>query len=477
MMNITINQSIAAGDWILAPFSSDLDLNPFSFSALDALIHKHRLTSKMDKLSEAYVLSEESNAYLLTKLPNELTAGKCYRHFRKLFIQQASLIDKTIHVYFSLGDNEDFDYLEGLINGFAWSGYTIKEPEAKKDLNLNIIVYEGFAENCGKIIKRAQAISAAQRKVCNLVNLPSNLKYPQAFIALVQEMLGESGFHYNVRSGDQLLAENLHAIHAVGKASDFEPAMLEVIYEPEIYHTTIGLVGKGVTFDTGGISIKQSSNMHYMKCDMAGAAMMSGVMHAAKALNLPYKIVMVLPLAENVINGNALKPGDVVSSYSGKSIEIIDTDAEGRLILADALSYISKNYELDYLIDSATLTGSSVATLGYVSAALFSEHEGTAAILQEIGESWNEKVWPLPLWKEYEEDLHSDVADIRNFSGKPIAGAITAALFLKSFVEGKVPWTHLDIAGVAFSDSELGKMRNASGYGIRLLIEWMMRLP
>jgi leucyl aminopeptidase len=173
------------------------------------------------------------------------------------------------------------------------------------------------------------------------------------------------------------------------------------------------------------------------------------------------------------LNGNALKPGDIIQSHAGKSIEIIDTDAEGRLLLADALSYANMHFPSDILIDSATLTGNSVATLGYEAAALFSNNELLSRELQLAGQTWNEKLWPLPLWDEYKEDLHSDVADLRNFSGKPVAGAITAAKFLEEFTQNHTAFAHLDIAGVAFKESEFGKMRNATGFGVKLLLSWL----
>jgi leucyl aminopeptidase len=235
------------------------------------------------------------------------------------------------------------------------------------------------------------------------------------------------------------------------------------------------LVGKGVTFDTGGVSLKQSTNMHYMKSDMGGAAAVLGTIELAAKLQLPVNLVGIIPATENSIDGLATKPGDVIGSYAGKTIEVIDTDAEGRLILADGLHYAQRNYELDTIIDLATLTGSCVATLGYAAAGLFTNNESLAQSLYESGWQTGEKLWRLPLWDDYKDELKSDVADVKNFHGKPVAGAIVAAKFLEVFVDNHPSWAHLDIAGTAFADSELGSMKSATAFGVRLLTHWLQK--
>ncbi|NVJ46649.1 MAG: leucyl aminopeptidase, partial [Cytophagia bacterium] len=172
-------------------------------------------------------------------------------------------------------------------------------------------------------------------------------------------------------------------------------------------------------------------------------------------------------------DANSIRPGDVINSYSGKTIEVIDTDAEGRLVLADAINYTIKAFNPDQIIDLATLTGSSIGTLGYSAAAMFSDNDDMKDALSDIGYEAHERVWPLPLFDDFKSDLHSDIADVRNYSGKPIAGAITAAKFLEVFAEDHPAWLHLDIAGVAYSDSSYAKMKSATGYGVRLLTEYI----
>lgn len=216
--------------------------------------------------------------------------------------------------------------------------------------------------------------------------------------------------------------------------------------------------------------------MHYMKSDMGGAAAVLGAIEAVASARLKYDVFGIIPLAENVISGNALLPGDIINSYSGKTIEVIDTDAEGRLILADGLYYAQKHYNPDVLIDLATLTGSAVHTFGYHCGALFSNDENLSKNIQTVGEQYGERLWPLPMWDDYSEDLYSDVADLRNLGALPLAGAIFAAKFLENFINEHPSWVHLDIAGVAFGNQEMSKQKAATGYGVKLLFEFIRNL-
>jgi leucyl aminopeptidase len=213
--------------------------------------------------------------------------------------------------------------------------------------------------------------------------------------------------------------------------------------------------------------------MNYMKSDMGGAAAVCGTIELAAKLKLKVNIVAAVPLTENCIDGKAIKPGDVIGSYLGKTIEVINTDAEGRLILADALAYVKKNYQPDILVDLATLTGNCIQSLGYAAAALLSNNDELAESLSKSGFETGEKVWRMPLWDDYKDMMKSDVADIKNLSSAPLAGAITAAKFLEEFIDGHTTWAHLDIAGVAFGDSEYGSMKSSTGYGVKLLTNWL----
>jgi leucyl aminopeptidase len=232
------------------------------------------------------------------------------------------------------------------------------------------------------------------------------------------------------------------------------------------------LVGKGITFDSGGISIKPSLNMGEMKSDMSGAAAVVATMRAVADLNVPRPVVGVTPLAENMPSATAYRPGDIVRALGKKSIEIVNTDAEGRLVLADALAYACERYEPACVVDLATLTGACVVALGSAAAGLMSTDDALCEQLLVAGDASGDRLWRLPLWETYDKLIESDVADIKNSGGRD-AGAITAAKLLQQFV-GETPWAHLDIAGTAFTkEASPYQPKGGTGYGVRLLTQWL----
>jgi len=328
-------------------------------------------------------------------------------------------------------------------------------------------------------IKTAQGLYIAQKMAMDMVNAPGNKLKPSDMAKTIKAAAKTGKYTVKVFSKKQIVKTGLDALLAVNRGSEWDPTFIIAEYKGK---TTaghqlpkIGLVGKGVTFDTGGISIKGSMNMQYMKSDMGGAAAALGTLDAAARLKLPIHLIAIVPATDNCVDANAIKPGDIIDSYSGKTIEVTDTDAEGRLILADGLWYMQKHFKPEVMIDLATLTGSSVRTFGYEAAALFSDNKKLRNQLIEAGDECGERCWPLPLWDSYKGDLHSDVADVKNFSGKPIAGAINAAKFLQVFSNEHPAWAHLDIAGVAFGNSPFGKDKAATAYGIRLLISYLQK--
>ncbi len=330
-----------------------------------------------------------------------------------------------------------------------------------------------------KLLDEGQAAAESMKQIMALVDAPGNVKTPAFLAEWAQNSANAYGYQCEVLDQAALEEQGFEALLAVGQGSQHDSVLIKVEHKP--YGLTgnapkIGLVGKGITFDTGGLSIKPSTNMHYMKSDMGGAAAVLGAVELAAKLKLPIHVVGMVASAENAVDANSVKPGDVIGSHSGKSIEVIDTDAEGRLALADALSHMIKTESPDYMIDLATLTGSTVRTLAYSAAAMFTNDDDLAALVSEVGDDLHERAWRLPLYDDFDADLHSDIADVRNFSGKPVAGAITAAKFLEFFIEDHPHWMHLDIAGVAFGDNPYAKMKSASGYGVRLLVEVMKRL-
>ena len=267
----------------------------------------------------------------------------------------------------------------------------------------------------------------------------------------------------------------LDAFISVGKGSEQEPQFIIMDYVPENVTSKtkhIGFVGKGITFDTGGLNIK-TTGMVQMKCDMAGGAAVFGAMQLISNLKLDVKVTAIVPCCENSVDSKSFLPSDVISSYAGHSIEIIDTDAEGRLILVDGLSYLIKNFNPEIIVDVATLTGSAVGTFGYECAALFTSNDEISKKLQQSGDEIGERLWQLPLWDSYKSDIESEIADVKNYSGKPVAGAISAAKFLEFFTNNHKAWAHLDIAGVAFGDDEFAKSKHATAYGTHLLTKFV----
>ena len=325
-------------------------------------------------------------------------------------------------------------------------------------------------------VQRAQIFAESSKEILDLMNAPGNYKTPLMLADFVVKQAEKSGFSVRAIQVEKIEHEGLGALYAVGKGSPNPPVLLLLEYGPktsEAQAPVFGLVGKGITFDTGGISLKPSNNMHYMKSDLGGAAAVIGAFMVAAQLKLPVRLIGAIPAAENMVDGMAVKPGDVIHTYAGKTVEVTDTDAEGRLVLADALAYLLKNETPDVLLDLATLTGSIIRAIGTQAAGLFTANDALAAALARSGDACGERLWRMPMWEEYGSDLKSDVADLRNFTGKPMAESISAAKFLEHFTAGHPAWAHLDIAGTAFGDSEFAQSKSATAYGIRLITEFI----
>ncbi|MDG4652433.1 leucyl aminopeptidase family protein [Chryseobacterium arthrosphaerae] len=322
------------------------------------------------------------------------------------------------------------------------------------------------------IIQKAEALSGGQIACQEWLNKPANLKKPDIFNLYLKNLAKKYELKYTVFNRKKCEELGLGAYLAVNQGSAYDAAFTILEYKTTVKNAkTYGLVGKCVLFDTGGISIKNSANLHYMKSDMGGATAVLGTLIYAAEMKLPVNIVAILPITDNAVSEKALLPSDVITAYNGKTIEVLDTDAEGRLILADGLSYLSRNYKTDYLIDLATLTGSSVRMFGDTCGAMFSNNEELKNILIKTGDHTNQRLWNLPLWDIWKEDIRSDVADMKNISMKPIGDCIIAAKFLEQFIENHPKWAHLDIAGVAFGNVGYAKEKAATGYGVQLLVD------
>jgi len=320
----------------------------------------------------------------------------------------------------------------------------------------------------------ARIICDAVALARDLVNEPGNVKSPEYLADRARAAAKEWGFRCQVLDRKKLEAEGMGALLGVAQGSVREPRLIVMEYQGG-NGRPIALVGKGVVFDAGGISLKPAEKMDEMKMDMAGGAAVLGTMAAAARLKLPVNLVGVIPAVENLPSGSAIRPGDILQSMAGKSIEVLNTDAEGRLILADALAFAAR-FEPRVVIDLATLTGACIIALGHHATAILGNHQGLIRQLIQAGEETGERLWQLPLWDDYAGQLKSDIADIKNIGGRP-AGTITAAAFLKRFAE-KMTWAHLDIAGTAWEEKGRGYLtKGGTGVGVRLLTEYLSRHP
>jgi leucyl aminopeptidase len=323
-------------------------------------------------------------------------------------------------------------------------------------------------------VGRARVLAEAVAVARDLANTPSAVKSPQWLGDEAARLVADRQISVRLWSETELASAGFGGILAVGSGSVRPPRLIELSYQPASAGLHVVLVGKGITFDSGGLSLKPNDNMKLMKTDMAGGAAVIAVMSALSALGVAVRVTGLIPAAENMPSGSAYRPGDVIEQYGGRTVEVLNTDAEGRLVLADALAYAAANLAPDRLVDVATLTGAARVALGSTHAALYATDKGLAAELLAAGQASGDLLWPMPLEDSYRTALESPVADIAHVprDGQP-AGSIVAALFLREFT-ADLPWAHLDIAGpgrAASDDGELSK--GATGFGTRLLLTWL----
>jgi leucyl aminopeptidase len=321
-------------------------------------------------------------------------------------------------------------------------------------------------------IKKAQAVSKQVNGARYIAHLPSNYFRPQEFEERSREIAKDHKLKITVFNEPQLKKMGMNGILAVSRGTDNAGKMIILDYNPPGAKKTFAIVGKGLTFDTGGISLKPPSEMHEMKYDMCGASATIHAIAAIASLKTKIRVVAAIGTAENMPDGRAYKPGDVYTAYNGLTVEVQNTDAEGRLVLGDVLSYVCDKIKPDYMVDLATLTGAAIMALGHETAALLSKNSDFVTKIKQASELSDDRVWELPLWDEYGEGLKSDIADLRNIAGGKGAGTISAGIFLSHFVDKDIPWAHLDIAGTAWRKKGSGTQTSGpTGYGVRLLVE------
>jgi leucyl aminopeptidase len=380
-------------------------------------------------------------------------------------------------------DSEEY-YYQTFVEGVLLGNYSFDKYITKKSKQKPLDVYF-YADNEKKVesaIKIAKNLIESVYISRDLQNEPSNNLIPEDLARRVVVEVKKYGIKTKVFGEDEIQKRKMGGLIAVGQGSVNKPRFIVLEYKPAIKIKkikksklkSIALVGKGITFDTGGISLKPAKNMGEMKADMSGAAVVVGTLIAAAKNNLSVHLYGIIPAAENMCSGEAIRPGDIIYSSSGKTIEIEDTDAEGRVVLADALHYASQ-LKPDEIIDLATLTGACVVALGDFVAGLFTKNDLMAEKLFKSGMNTFDRVWRLPLWDDYDEYIKSDIADVANLGNTRWAGAITAAKFLEHFVPKNIPWAHLDIAGPAMNNTSKSYTKKyMTGFGVRLLFDYLL---
>jgi leucyl aminopeptidase len=364
--------------------------------------------------------------------------------------------------------------IEGAAQG-SWQFTELKkQPEdPKPELESVELVLDAADQDAAEAGRRiGDAIAAGYLLTRNLQMQPGNVCTPSYLAEQARQLAATHGFGVTILDKAQIKKEGMGALLAVAQGSAEEPRFIVLEYKGG-NGAPVALIGKGVTFDSGGISIKPALNMEDMKFDKSGATAVLGTFEVLGRLKPKINVVGLIPATENLPSGTAVKPGDVVKSHLGKTIEIINTDAEGRLILCDALSY-ARRFKPAAAIDAATLTGAVVIALGHHAIGMLGNDEALLAEVRDAGERAGERCWPLPLWEEYRELLKSDVADVKNSGGRG-AGTIAGAWFLREFVDG-FPWVHLDIAGTAYLESEgASHAKGPTAIGVRLFTEFLLK--
>ncbi|SFB72851.1 leucyl aminopeptidase family protein [Kaistella jeonii] len=426
------------------------------------------------KKNETFVIAEENSIQCLIGLGTnpesfdiQAIASKFSYDFRKKIQTENTLLEVK-----GLNDIQ----IEYVVKGLYLGTYTypFKAEHPLFNTEFNLIINSISEEKLSDLKLKAQAVCEGQFACMEWLNKPQNFKRVPHISGFLNEIAEKYNFKQTVFDRKKSEEIGLGAFLSVNQGSSQEAAFTILEYQSENEEAkTVGLVGKCVLFDTGGISIKGSENLHYMKSDMGGATAVIGTLIAAAEMKLPVNIIAILPITDNAISNTAYIPSDVIKAYNGKTIEVLNTDAEGRMTLADGLSYLSKNYKTDALIDLATLTGSSVRMFGYTCGAYFSNNENLKKSLETSGDKTNQRLWNLPLWDIWKDDFKSDVADFKNISSKPFGDCIVAGKFLEQFIEGHPNWAHLDIAGVAFGNVQYMKEKGATGYGVQLLLDFL----
>jgi len=485
-LSFQLDQKATAQDLRILPISSS-DTQQASFSAQDTSLKGH-LSSL---LADGFISGKKGSIALLPRTnktqPNLLLVGigdkpLTLRHYRELCEAAADACHKTQHTSVQCTlpalDVEDMDSAQKLTQAamiFQNSLYRYDDASRGKAAKeaapvLSTVTLPSLGlDNAQAAVDQGQATAMGMALTRTLGNLPPNILNPESLAEHAKTLAKTHKLGCTILKRAEMEKLGMGSLLCVAQGAEVSPRLIALEYKGA-KGAPIALVGKGVTFDSGGISLKPGAGMDEMKYDMCGAATVLGVMQAVAELKLPIHLVCVIPAVENMPSGNAVRPGDVVTSMSGQTIEVLNTDAEGRLILCDALTWTQREYKPKQIIDMATLTGACVIALGNHTSGLMGNNDTLQHALKLAGETSYDRVWRLPLFDEYDEQLKSNFADMGNIGGRE-AGTITAACFLKRFIENDTPWAHLDIAGTAWVS---GAKKGASGRPVPLLVQYLI---
>ena len=465
---------------LLVPIWSDASLSGVAADfdkSLDGLIaeiiENDGFKAKVGETRTLYTSGQNAARVLLFGLgkQDKLTDTQLRRAISKAARAARGL--KKTEFAIALGDLNAGAATEGLILGLARYTAFKEDKDATEIEDVTFLV--GDAATATPQINRAQIIADATLKCRDLVNTPSNRKSPESLAQFAREV-GEGGtIKVTVWDEQKIQDEKMGALWAVGMGSANPPRFIVMEYAPEGTENDapICLVGKGITFDTGGYSLKPPASMEDMKGDMGGAGIVLSAMSAVEKLGIKKRVLGIVASAENMVSGGAQRPGDIITARDGTTIEVLNTDAEGRLVLADALVWASEQKPAA-IVDFATLTGAIVVALGQEGAGLFSNDDDLSAQLTQSGETSGEPIWRLPLWEGLDDSMKGKISDLKNISGDRYAGSITAAIFLRHFVGEGIPWAHLDVAAVDQVKSEKHLTTfGATGFGVRLVLDYL----
>jgi leucyl aminopeptidase len=412
----------------------------------------------------------------LTKDTIRYVSGKIAQKIRELKLKEFSIITPPNTI------TDQISSVSQIIEGVKMSLYKFEKFKAEKiDKSPDLTIIVSKSNKISKAIKVAETVADGAIFTKSIANLPPNECTPTTLANFAKDISKKNKMKCTVISQPELKKKGFGGISAVGKGSKNEPKLITIEHNGGLKtQKPIVLVGKAVTFDTGGISLKPGQSMDEMKFDKCGGCTVLGIMKSVSELKLPINVVGIIPSVENMPSGEAYRPGDIIKLYNGKTAEILNTDAEGRLILADALAYGEKQYSPKAIIDFATLTGACIIALGNNVAAIVSNNEQLTKKITDSSKTTTEEIWELPLTQDYMDMIKSDVADIKNVGIGRAAGTITAAAFLKNAIKD-TPWVHLDIAGVAWTQGAATKEKpynpkGATGFGVRLILDYLQKL-